>query len=208
VSWSCPNLEAQTQGSVKAYGIFQAFGTTKLVKLSDISEFEPENEVRILPAHRWFGAVYRSIYSIPGHDFLYLVFGENPLDAYRMLYVFDIVDVRDHQLQFGHPIFENQDSTISVRKIYEVARGANFTPQIHPQAERLVIDHLKTIPYNPNTSTMVNVPDGTYIFFDWEQGKYRYNDRLFSDDQDRVIRNPKIRKEAAKRDLFGNPQPN
>jgi len=206
ITWTVPSQNPEIEDGANIRGVIQYAGIKELQFLSDQSQFERSNETMVLPPHRWIGALYKDIYPLPNQDSLYLVYGINPYDTYRMLHILEVLDLRGGQIRFGYPAWENKDSTISVRKIYEVARGSSFDPQIHPKAERLVLDHLRNIPYNPGTAVRVNVPDGTYIFFDWGNGKYRYNDRLFSDEQDRVIRNPKLRKEAAKRDLFGNPR--
>lgn len=206
VTWVVPQLETKSSGDAQVRGVVQKFGSEDIHVLSDKSEFERSNETSIFLPHRWLGAVYTEMYSIPNRDSLFLVLGRNPVDEYRMLHVLDVIDTRDSKLRFGHSLWQNRDSTLSVRKVYEVARGAQFRPKIHPEAKRIVIDHLRSVPYDQKSSTMVDVPDGTYIFYDWEGEKWIYNDRLFDDDQDRVIRNPRKRKEAAKRDLFGNPR--
>lgn len=206
LSWGIPNPNSKDPGSVLVKAVLQFKGSQKLTFLVDKSDFERSNETSVLFPQRWLGAVYTHIYSIPQHDSLYLVYGQNPLDEYRMLHVLDVIDIRDSIIRFGHPLWQNKDSTRSVRKVYEVARGAQFRPKIHPESERIVVDHLRSVPYDQSTSVRVNVPDGTYIFYDWQGDKWIYNDRLFDDDQERVIRNPKKRKEAAQRDLFGNPK--
>lgn|GEM_PF-897743 len=206
VSWYVPKVNSKSEGAIQIRGVFQKKGGAELQILSDKSEFERSNETSIFPPHRWLGAVYTEMYSVPDRDSLFLVYGRNPIDPYRMLHLLEVIDVRDSRIRFGHALWQNKDSTLSVRKIFEVARGAQFQPKLHPEAKRIVVDHLRAVPYDQKGSVMVQVPDGTYIFYDWEEEKWIYHDRLFSDDKDRVIRNPKKRKEASKRDLFGNPR--
>ncbi len=208
VSWAVPQLESESKGAIQIRGVFQRKGETDLELLSDKSKFESSNETSIFSPHRWLGAVYTELHPVPNRDSLFLVYGRNPIDPYRMLHLLDVIDIRDSKIRFGHPLWQNKDSTLSARKIFEVARGAQFHPKFHPEAKRIVVDHLKAVPYDQSGSVMVQVPDGTYIFYDWEGEKWIYHDRLFNDDQDRVIRNPKKRQEASKRDLFGNPREN
>ncbi|NBC24673.1 MAG: hypothetical protein GVX78_03560 [Bacteroidetes bacterium] len=205
LSFRVPNLESESN-SFSVIGYFQAFGSGNLIELNDKSSYERNNETGILYPHRWVGAIYSDVKQVPNNDSLFLVYGRSPIDSHKMLHVLDIIDFRDQKLKFGYPLWQNKDSTMSVRKIWTVANGAQFTPYIHPNGERIVVDHLSSVPYNQKSSIMVNVPDGTYVFYDWEKDKWIYNDRLFDDDQERVIRNPKKRKKAAERDLFGNPK--
>ena len=205
ITFGVPSPESENS-TFWVNGYFQAFDSGDLIELSDKSSFERNNETGILYPHRWIGAVYSEIKHVPNTDSLFLVYGRNPMDSHKVLHVLDIIDFRNEKLKFGYPLWQNKDSTMSTRKIWEVASGAQFKPRIHPDGERIIVDHLSSVPYNQKSSIMVNVPDGTYVFYDWEDDKWIYNDRLFDDDQERVIRNPKKRKKEAKRDLFGNPK--
>lgn len=203
VSWW---VESENPSENRVTGILQFRGDTSLTSFTNRALYESGNESTFLSPNRWIGAVYSEIYPVPEHDSVYMLYGRNILDEYRMLHVLEIFDLRDNSITLGLPLWKNKDGSKSYRKTWEVARGAQFPVSISSDAGRIIVDHLRPVPYNQDSRIMVNVPDGTYVFYEWKKDSWEYNDRLFDDDQDRVIRNPEKRKEAAKRDLFGNPR--
>ena len=203
ISWW---VESENPSENRVTGLLQYRGDTTLTSFTNRALYEARNESTSLSPRRWIGAVYSQIYSVPELDSVYMLYGRNIVDEYQVLHVLEIFDFRNNSLSLGLPLWENEDGSKSYRKTWVVARGAQFPVTISSDASRIVVDHLRPVPYNQDKRVMVNVPDGTYVFYEWKKDRWEYNDRLFDDDQDRVIRNPENRKEAAGRDLFGNPR--
>jgi hypothetical protein len=168
----------------------------RVFELNDMSQTISEPENKTLDNKKWFGALYYQIivsgnsgrkeYTLLGWD------GNNKQSACKII---DVMTIYSDKIQFGLPIFTNENKGISKRVVFEFSSQARMTLNWDEKNKMIVFDHL--IPETPAAEGIREFyfPDGSYDAFKLENGKW-----VFVSDVD-------ARRTKDKRDKFFN-QPN
>lgn len=189
------------------YGaIQQRSSELKLFPLIDRSYEIEDPEQEILPAEKWFGALYYNILQLgSGPDASYLLFGFDANNDKVRRKLIDVLQWGGGKPSFGAPLFPPRDEAIAPRKrlMLDYSAEASVRLNYDPALELIVYDHLIEIPA-ADGSGMLRVPDGSYEAFKMEQQKLVYVEKLFTEIQDEAPRpEPILGTDVEKRDILG-----
>lgn len=162
------------------YGAIQmAQPTLKLIGLNDYSaQFEGSLEDSVLPASRWFGALYYRIMSqeVQGQKY-YTLFGLNSGSMLSNRKVLDPLYFTSSGVAFGAPIFgvaskANQQEPIK-RFVLEYKKDVTASMNWDAEHHMIVFDKLTSVTNDP-TRRYTYVPSGQYDGFFWANGMWNY----------------------------------
>lgn len=171
------NWEIEPTANTKRYygAIQMAQPDLKLVGLNDYStQLDAGLEDSVLPASRWFGALY---YRVISHDVrgqkVYTLFGLNSGNSISNRKVLDALTFTPAGVQFGAPIFgvasENFSRQPVKRFVLEYRKDVTATMNWDPEQNMIVFDRLVSVSNDP-TRKYTYVPSGQYDGFYWGNG--------------------------------------
>jgi len=171
------NWEIEPTATTKRYygAIQMAQPELKLVGLNDYSaQLEAGLEDSVLPASRWFGALY---YRVISHEVagkkVYTLFGLNSGNSISNRKVLDALTFTPTGVQFGAPIFgvasENFPRQPVKRFVLEYRKDVTATMNWDPEQNMIVFDRLVSVSNDP-TRKYTYVPSGQYDGFYWADG--------------------------------------
>lgn len=171
------NWEIEPTGTTKRYygAIQMAQPELKLVGLNDYSaQLEAGLEDSVLPASRWFGALYYRVMSREvGGRKVYTLFGLNSGGTISNRKVLDALTFTPTGVQFGAPIFgvasENFPRQPVKRFVLEYRKDVTATMNWDPEQNMIVFDRLVSVSNDP-TRKYTYVPSGQYDGFYWSEG--------------------------------------
>lgn len=162
-----------TLTSMRYYGAIQMAGPTlKLVGLNDYSnQFEGSLEDSVLPANRWFGALYYRIMAREvGGQKIYTLFGLNSGSMVSNRKVLDALVFTPSGVSFGAPIFGVGSKAIPgqpvKRFVLEYKKEATATMNWDVERNMIIFDKLVSVTNDP-TRRYTYVPSGQYDGFVW-----------------------------------------
>jgi hypothetical protein len=128
----------------------------------------------------WYGALYYKLIDFQDEQGSgYLLMGYDHLSRYEKSKLIEVLRFVDGKPVFGHPVFLGEDGD-SLRQLHRIIRtydayssvGLNFDPHLG----MIVTDHLEVMGTERGP---IWVPNGSYIGYKWEDGKWRYMNKLF-----------------------------
>ncbi len=160
------------------YGAIQlAQPELKLVGLNDYSaQLEAGLEDSVLPASRWFGALY---YRVISHEVagkkVYTLFGLNSGSIISNKKVLDALTFTPAGVTFGAPIFgvgsQNFARQPVKRFVMEYKKDVTASMNWDPEQNMIVFDRLASVSNDPSRK-YTYVPTGQYDGFAWSDGMW------------------------------------
>lgn len=167
-----------TPATRRYYGAIQmAHPDLKLVGLNDYSaQLEAGLEDSVLPASRWFGALY---YRIIAHDVngqkVYTLFGLNSASSISNRKILDALTFTPKGVTFGAPIFGIGSQNIArqpvKRFVLEYKKDVTASMNWDPEQNMIVFDRLASVSNDPSRK-YTYVPTGQYDGFAWSDGMW------------------------------------
>ena len=189
----------------RTFGLVYKIEDSTLIELNDVSKFQSEQYFGSFLKNRWIGGVYTKLFPHPSIDSVFIAYGYNRINSYETLYILEPISVSGDVVTFGFPLFENSDGEVQDRLIWTVTNGAPNPIECAGDLSRIIAPHLAQVPYGKGVNRMINVPDGTYEYWEWDGELWRYNDRLYEQRFQKLIIDSSRTKET-KRDIFGRKQ--
>ncbi|MBX2906836.1 MAG: hypothetical protein KF744_12405 [Taibaiella sp.] len=160
------------------YGAIQlAHPDLKLVGLNDYSaQLDAGLEDSVLPASRWFGALY---YRIIAHDVngqkVYTLFGLNSGSTISNRKILDALTFTPKGVTFGAPIFGVGSTNFArqpvKRFVLEYKKDVTASMNWDPEQNMIVFDRLASVSNDPSRK-YTYVPTGQYDGFAWSEGMW------------------------------------
>ena len=180
----------------------------QLFPLVDRSFDVEEVEYDVLPADKWYGALYYGIkpFDTPQGS-KYLLFGYDAYSFFNKRKVIDVLSFVEGKPQFGAPVFyrEEGESGVSVRNrlLYEYSAEAAIKCNFDPVYEMVVVDHLEEMGglYEGQGTTWI--PDGSYEGYQLMNGIWKYIPMLENQLMDEPPRPFPILEGEGEKDILG-----
>jgi len=137
---------------------------------------ELQNEV--LELSDWYGAWYYNIKKI-GDD--YLIFGYDANSEFTNQKVVDVINLGP-EITLGKPIFADKEDPEFFRNRLMISFSADASVNLNynPGLEMIVHDHLMQRMGRLPGQGPTNIPDGTYEGYQFENGKWKYIEKMFN----------------------------
>lgn len=167
-------------------------------------EMEANLEEKQMSPEQWYGIVYYNIVQRgTGADKHYLLFGFDGYSFFRKRKLIEVLTFKDGKPVFGAPVFETpkSDKAAPLRILKEYSAEASVRMNYDPLLEMVIFDHLITM-NGPYGEGPVNYPDGSYEGYKWEDGQWRYVEKVFNQIQDEAPR-PFPVLDNQQKDIFG-----
>lgn len=142
-------------------------GELQLFPLIDRSFDVEEVEYEVLPADKWYGALYYGVKSFDTpQGKKYLLFGYDAFSFFNKRKVIDVLSFPDGKPQFGAPVFFNEEKEGGVkvrnRLLFEYTAEASVKCNYDPLMEMVVVDHLVEVGGFYEGQGATKIPDGSY----------------------------------------------
>lgn len=159
-NWNIEN----DNGTFSYYGfVLVPDNKTRVFELNDQSRNIQDPEDKTLDHKKWFGALYydiilsgssgRTEYTLLGWD------GYSPMSARKVI---EVMVIQSDKLQFGAPIFTDENKKVKKRVVIEFSAKASLTLRYVEKDQMIYFDHL--IPESPTAEGIREFyfPDGSY----------------------------------------------
>jgi len=167
------------------YGAIQMNNSEKLelYALRDQTEAIENLERTELDEKNWYGCVY---YNLVQRSFenkkYYTIFGWDGNQAYTTKKYIDVITIEDGKPKFGAPIFEiKKDGNLGIlhRIKFEYNAMATVTINYDEDLQQIVFDHISPEDGESYGLYPTYIPDGTYEALKFENGKWKYIEKVF-----------------------------
>lgn len=175
MTWQVRHLE----NAAKCFG-FVVYPDGSYVELMNTNNNLYDIEYEALNADNWYGALYYNLLKLTPHK--YVVFGYKQIDRFRSAKILDVMFVKDGQVTFGEEIFEDKEDldTYLNRVVLDYSSDAAVNLNYNPGLEMIIHDHLIQRMGQLEGQGPVNVPDGTYEGYVFEDDKWKYKEKVYS----------------------------
>jgi hypothetical protein len=196
-----------TWGLADAKGVNKHFGFIQLnrskptfYELKDNSFGMQKPESQVLTPDKWYGALYYNIKKFKSKEGeKYLLFGLNFGDTVERTKICDVLTLKGGMPRFGSPVFEWIETKVVRGKEIEKKTTQNRILLTHSVdasvrlnydgiENKVVYDHLETVPMGYSKSGFVSVPDGTYEAFQFKKGVWQHIEKLAINEMDEAPR--------------------
>lgn len=180
----------------------------KLLPLIDRSFAIEDPEQAVLPADKWYGALYYNIYDFDTPEGRkYLLFGYNADSLFQHKKLLDVLTIRNGQAIFGAPVFvfhhhENDSTEVKHRLVFSYSSEASFKMNYDESMGMVVYDHLTPMGGTYGQG-LTMVPDGTYEGLKLSDGKWQWVPYIENQILDEAPRPEPILDERKNKDLMG-----
>ena len=150
----------------------------QLVKNDEVSQ---ELEYSSSNHENWYGCLYYKM--IPNKDTDgYVLFGYDPNGRFDNQKIVDHMYVKANSVDFGAEIFEDKDNldTYKNRLVLKYSSDASVTVNYNVDMKMIVHDHLSEVMGLQAGQGPTAIPDGTYEGYYFEDGKWKYKEKLFN----------------------------
>jgi hypothetical protein len=160
-----------------------------------------------LPPDRWYGALYYNLRQFDTRSGRkYLLFG---LDAFEFFEKRKLIDVlsfdADGKPVLGAPVFDKGQGPAEFRQYVQYSADARVRMNWDEQYQMIIVDHL--IPWQSQYGRGITmVPDGSYNAYKLEKGSWKYIDKVFNDQQDKVPFPEPVLDSRKGKDILGKPK--
>jgi len=141
-------------------------------------------EYETLGPEEWYGALYYNIFAFDSLATKYLLFGYDGFEFFRKRKVAEILSFDEAGVPvFGAPLFSKEVEgypSSSKNRLYleydaSIAARLNYDERLNI----IIYDHLIQMRGQYKGQGMVNVPDGSYEGYYFEEGVWKYKEKIF-----------------------------
>lgn len=175
ISWQVKHLPHAS----KCYG-FIVYPDGSFVELENQDNSLSDLEYEQLDKKNWYGALYYNLLKISADQ--YLIFGYKEIDQFRNAKILDVLNVGKGAITFGDEIFEDKEDlgTYLNRVVLIYSNDAGVNLNYNPGLEMIVHDHLVQRMGQLEGQGPVNVPDGTYEGYIFDNDKWKYKEKIYT----------------------------
>lgn len=178
----------------------------KLFPLIDRSDEMDERPVyEAMPPERWYGALYYTLRQFDTKDGRkYLLCG---FDAFTFFEKRKVIEVLSFDAAgkpvFGAPVFDKPGAKMAeLRMLIEYSSEASVRVNWDEQYQMILFDHL--IPWPSSFGRGISyVPDGSYDGLRFENGRWKFVEKVFNDSQDEAPRPEPVLDSRQGKDILG-----
>lgn len=164
------------------YGYIQ-LADGEVIQLIDNAEVNQDSEFETADANSWLGALYYHMMPLKEGSSDYILFGYRQIDRFNKLKIAEVVSVTDGAVTFGKEVFvkEVADARDEVRTriILDYSADANVTLNYNSSMEMIVYDNLITRMGRLKGQGPTQLPDGSFIGYEYDGNQWVYVDKLF-----------------------------
>ncbi|GLR16368.1 hypothetical protein [Portibacter lacus] len=201
----------QVQKSETSYGYYGyvLHKDGKTFKLNDAYNTLDDIDYLTLDNEEWLGGIYYNMIQMGGKNYL---FSYRQLDQFTKFKSFDVLSFdEDGRPSLGEEVFviPNKDTrdVVKNRITFTYSADAILSLNYNVQMKMVVNDHLMQVMGQLEGQGPTMVPDGTYEGYIYKEGKWVYEEKLFSHTYDEAPRPNQILGKSNK-DVFGNERKN
>lgn len=180
-----------------------------LFPLTDTSdEIAPYDiEYEELSAEEWYGALYYNMIPFDTVEQKYLLFGYDGFEFFQKRKIAEVLSFDESGTPvFGAPVFSKQvegyPATTKNRLYLEYDASIAVRLNYDYDMDIIIHDHLIQMKGQYKGQGMVNVPDGSYEGYYYEQGVWNYREKIFDFVSEEPPRAPSADQKET-RDIFG-----
>ncbi len=164
-------------------------------------------------ADEWLGAVYYDIHQFDTKEGTqYLLFGLDGKSFFQKRKILDVLKFDNGKPVFGSPVFvkniENQPPSTQSRIVLDYSAETAIRLHYDLHLDMIIFDHLIQQPSPFPGVDFVNLPDGSYEGYKYEDGQWVYVEKVFTHKYEEdafPVPEPVLGKKAGKKkDIFGN----
>lgn len=181
----------------------------KYYELEDAFENLEDLEFVELNASEWLGGIYYGMHEVGEQYFL---FSYRQVDEYNKFKAFDCLTFAADgspilgSEQFVIPKVDTRD-IVKNRITFNYSSDAILSLSYNRDLNMVVHDHLMQVTGRLEGQGLTSVPDGTYEGYQFREGKWVYEEKLFSHTYDEAPRPEQILG-TSKKDIFGKEKKN
>ncbi len=180
----------------------------QLFPLQDRSQEVADVYKDILPAEKWYGAVYYNLKEFnTGEGKKYLLFGYDGLSFHTKRKLVDVLSFKDGKPVFGSPVFVSLDPEHlhepKNRIVLTFSAAASVKLNYDGHLDMIIFDHLISGMSEVPGQGPSNLPDGSYEGYRLINGQWVYINKVFDHVYDTAPREEPILDGTRKKDVFG-----
>ncbi len=178
----------------------------KAIPLTQSSLLDRDAEYMQYGHSDWYGALYYNMRPLKGDKSSYLLFGYQQNGKFDKTKVADVLIVKEESIQFGgeHFVTENPESRddIKSRKLLTYSSDTNASFNYNEALDMIIFDHLMPRMGQQESQGSTYVPDGTYEGYEWKNGRFVYQAKIFDHIYESAPR-PEAILDNDKKDILG-----
>ncbi len=174
VSW-----QLNLNDSLFSYRAFlQNLRSGELFEMQELPVIPKNSVYQTLDAAHWYGGIYYDIKAVQfSNHSAFLLFGFRIVKGKQKEKFCDVLWFDDaNQPQFGLPVFQYDEDDIRHRIFIDYDFRARGYMQYDEKKKRILFDHIIEVPSHEG---MMRVPDGSYEGFQFDDGMFEYQAKVF-----------------------------
>lgn len=171
--------QIQKENYVYDFKGYILFDSGKSVELQRTEPLSTSTAYQTSTTDDWYGCMYYNIKQTDTNE--YLLFGFDSNTKYDNLKLIDVLTITGDDIVFGKEIFEDHDSpeTYVNRIIISYTSDAAVNLNYSPGLDIILQDHLESTIGLQAGQGSTNVPDGTYVGYVEENGKWMFKNKIY-----------------------------
>jgi hypothetical protein len=196
----------ETKGNYRYFAFLQ-MANGDLHEWKDQIEMIEDLNYEVLDPSYWYGGLFYNLepFESDGLNY-YFLYSYSQLDEFTRRKILDVLYFEGDKPMLGRALFEKENESsrpdITNRLIVDYSADVGVTLNYNPEMNAIIFDHLIPQKGRMPGQGISFYPDGSYEGYIWDDGKWKYKEKIFDQVLDEAPR-PKPVLGKGKKGLFG-----